>query len=83
MTAKKSAEHHFKINIKTMKKITILILFIFITCSAILNLFNTRLFYMEQIHHDMMAYVLGFSTIFLFFGWSYKLASKLFTKKII
>jgi hypothetical protein len=38
---------------------------------------------MEQAHHDMMAYVLGFSTIFLFFGWSYKLASKLFTKKII
>lgn len=66
-----------------MKKATILILFIFITCSVILNLFNTELFYMSQNHYDIMAYVLGFSTIFLFFGWSYKLASKLFTKKII
>ncbi len=66
-----------------MKKITILILFIFITCSVILNLFNTKLFYMEQNHYDIMAYVLGFSTIFLFLGWAYKLALKLFTKKII
>ena len=66
-----------------MKKATILILFIFITCSVILNVFNTKLFYMEQAHYDIMAYVLGFSTIFLFLGWSYKLASKLFTKKII
>ena len=66
-----------------MKKVTILILFIFITCGVILKLFNTRLFYMEQTHYDIMAYVLGFSTILLFFGWGYKLASKLFTKKII
>ena len=66
-----------------MKKATILILFIFITCSVILNLFNTGLFDMRQNHYDIMAYVLGFSTIFLFFGWSYKLTSKLFTKKII
>ncbi len=38
---------------------------------------------MGQNHYDIMAYVLGFSTIFLFLGWAYKLALKLFTKKII